>query len=274
MNPWADLLRKPARLTDRTASAWFAGIADQLLNRTRLLVAGLSHRLIEVEFYYRGAGHEDPFTHGDPIQSNRGRWYFHKTAGVYRGGSYKGIDVTFGEGRGRGGILFRGLETSEGAIVDGPSLLVDHLLRLCGKATVAEFDEAIGGRLAWEPSSPLHFEEGPDLHKAILWCARVGLSLRKARPGSTRPKFLTRPYRFLTEPKRTAKGKVHMVLGLHRCGQPADEIRRATGCPSRSIGVYIADYEAGLRKGGFEDYFGKELSAKDLCRLHGIADRK
>src|SRR5262245_6620331 len=212
MNPWADLLQKPARLTDRTAADWFAGIADHLLNRTRLVVADTPHRPIEIEFYYRGPGHEDPFTHGDPIQSNRGLWYFHKTAGVYRGGSFKGIDVTFGAGPGRGGILFRGLESPDGTIIAGPSLVVDHVLRLCGKVTVAELDESIGERFAWDPSSPLQFEESPNLAKAILACARVGLSLRKARPGSTMPKFLTRPYRFLTEPTRTAKGKVQMVL--------------------------------------------------------------
>jgi hypothetical protein len=274
MNPWTDLLQKPARLTDRTAANWFAGIADHLLNRTRLVIAGISHRLIEIEFYYRGPGHEDPFTHGDPIQSNRGRWYFHKTAGAYRGGSFKGIDVTFGEGPGRGGILFRGMENPDGTIIDGPSLLVDRLLRLCGKTTVAELDEAIGGRFVWDPTSPLYFDEGPNLGKAILACARVGLSLRRACTGSTMPKFLTRPYRFLTEPTRTAKGKVQMVLGLHRLAQPMDAIRRVTGCPNRAIAGYIAEYGAGLREGQFGDYFGKELSATDICRLHGIADRK
>jgi len=274
MNPWTDLLQKPARLSDRTAADWFADIADHLLNRTRLVVAGVSHQLIEIEFYYRGPGHEDPFTHGDPIQYNRGRWYFHKTAGNYRGGSYKGIDVTFGEGPGRGGILFRGLENPDGTIIDGPSLLVDYLLRLCNKATVAELDEAISGRFAWDPASPLHFDEGASLHRAIISCARVGLSLRRARPGSTMPKFLTRPYRFLTETTRTAKGKVQMVLGLHRLARPVDEIRRMTECPNRAIAAYIAEYEIGLREGQFKNFFGKELSTKDICRLHGIADRK
>ena len=87
------------------------------------------------------------------------------------------------------------------------------------------------------------------------------------------PSFLTRPYRYLTEPAGIAKGKVQMVLALHKAGRVVDEIRRATGCPSRAIKGYIAEYEDGLRQGQFEDYFGKDLSSKDLCRLHGIADR-
>ena len=87
------------------------------------------------------------------------------------------------------------------------------------------------------------------------------------------PAYLIRPYRFLTEPAAIAKGKVQMVMGLHRALRTPDEIRRATRCPARSIDTYIAEYEAGLRAGRFEDYFGKELGPKDLCRLHGIADR-
>src|SRR5215211_3101799 len=131
MTAWPDL-RKPPRLSDRTAGAWFAGIAATLLNRTRWVIAGQAHRITECEFYFRGPQHDDPFTHGDPIQVHAGRWYFHKTAGIYRGGSFKGVDVTFGDGVSRGGILIRGAQTADGRLIDGPSLLVDHLLASCG----------------------------------------------------------------------------------------------------------------------------------------------
>src|SRR5205085_6803669 len=121
--------------------------------------------------YYRGPAHDDPFTHGDPIQVHPGRWYFHKTAGVYRGGSFKGVDVTFGDGTARGGILFRGLERPDGSLIDGPSLLVDHVLTLCGADSVAELDRKIAERLAWDPSSPMHFEEVDHRDQGILACA-------------------------------------------------------------------------------------------------------
>jgi len=273
MNPWADLLRRPARLTQRAAFDWFSRIADHLLNRTQFIVAGLPHRLTEIEFYYRGPGHEDPFTHGDPVQVHAGQWYFHRTGGVFRGGTYKGADVSFGDGTARAGILFRSLESPDRVLIDGPSLLVDHLLRLSGKQSVAELHEAIGNRPAWEPTSPLHLAESSNLGRQILACARVGLSLRRARANSAMPAYFTRPYRFLSKPADVAKGKVQMVLGLHRTGRAPDEIRRITGCPTRTIRAYIAEYETGLVAGQFEDYFGKELVPKDLCRLHGIADR-
>jgi hypothetical protein len=272
-NPWLVAFHKPARLSDATAGDWFALVADLLLNRTAWVIAGRPHRITECEFYYRGPAHDDPFTHGDAVQVRAGRWYFHRTAGAYRGGSFKGIDVTFGDGTARGGILIRGLERPDGTLIDGPSLLVDFVLGVCGVGTVAELDRSIGERLAWDATSPLHFDEVDPRGLGVLACARVGLSLRRARPGSAMPAYLTRAYRFLTEPGAIAKGKPHMALGLHRQGRKPWEIREVTRTPARSIATYIAEYENGLRAGRFEDYFGADLGPRDLCRLHGIADR-
>jgi hypothetical protein len=272
-NPWLSAFRKPADLSDRTAGAWFARIADVILNRTRWVIGGRPHRITECEFYLRDAAHYDPFTHGDPVQVHSGRWYFHKTAGAYRGGSFKGADVTFGDGKSQGGMLIRGVEVPEGTLIDGPSLLVDHVLRLCKSNSVAELDGRIGTRPAWDSSSPMYFEETESYAKGILACARVGLSLRRAWPGTTMPSYLTRPYRFLTEPTRIAKGKPHMVMGLHRLGRTPEEIRDLTRAAARSIATYVVEYETGVRAGRFEDYFGKEIGPRELCRLHGIADR-
>lgn len=273
-NSWLATFRKPARLADDTAGNWFARIADVLLNRTRWVIGERPHRITECEFYFRGPAHDDPFTHGDPVQVHTGRWYFHRTGGIYRGGSFKGVDVTFGDGTTRGGILIRGMQRPDGTFIDGPSLVVDYVLRMCGAASVAELDRRIGERIAWDAASSMHFEEIDPVGKCILSCARVGLSLRKACPGTTAPAYLTRPYRFLTEPRAISKGKPHMVMGLHRLGHAPEEIRQVTNAPARSIATYVAEYENGRRAGRFEDYFGKELGPRDLCRLHGIADRE
>jgi hypothetical protein len=149
---WPALFRRPPDFADGPAAdRWFATIAEALLNLASLRVNGVPHRLSEVEAYYHGPGHEDPFAHRDPVQLNLGRWYFHRTRGTYRGGSFKGLDVAFGGpvrdvGKAYGGILLRGLEAPDGTIIDGPSLLVDHLLRTTGFASVAELDAAIGER--------------------------------------------------------------------------------------------------------------------------------
>lgn len=273
MLPWTDLFRRPKQLADTNARDWFADIADALLNRTSWNIGGESHRLTEIEVYYTDPAHPDPFTHGDKMQLECGRWYFHKTRGTYRSGSFKGVDLTFGDGRAYGGFLLRGLEKPDGELIDGPSLLVDYLIARSDVSTVAELDAAIAGRKIWDDASPLFLEEAPTGERDILPCARVGLSLKKAEEGSTMPQYLTRPYRYLTEPARIAKGNVLMVLGLVRLGHDADAIHERTGCPLKTITGYIDEYHAGRASGTAEEYFGADLGPKDICRLHGMADR-
>jgi hypothetical protein len=273
MTRWPDLFARPSHFSLATAAPWFAGIADILLNQSRLVVGAEPWRLTEIEFYYRGPGHMDPFAHADPVQAHLGRWYFHRTHGVYRGGSFKGLDLTFGDGEARGGILLRGAERPDGTVIDGPSLFVDALLRGTETTSVRELDRALGERLAWDRANPVHFVRTSDAGRPVLACARVGLSLRAARPGFTGDTFLTQPYRFLTDPRRTRKGKVQMILGLRRQGRTVEEIVLATRSPVRSVVAILAEYEAGLREGRFEDYYGVELRPRDVARLHGIADR-
>src|SRR5262245_31905012 len=153
---WEALLLEPAPLKHDAFASWFYTIARRLLCGCRLMVAGVPHRLTEVEFYYHGGDHLDPFSHRDPVQKHLARWYFHRTRGAYRAGSFKGLDLTFAGPTAYGGILFRGLELASGTLVDGPSLLVDHLLHTTGAADVAALDASIAGRPAWDAGSPLH----------------------------------------------------------------------------------------------------------------------
>ena len=100
----------------------FDKIAEAYLNHTVLEVrpTGSSQadqkskyfRVAEIEFYlndYRV--HKDTFTHGDPMQKQTGKWYFHKFGNSYKAGTYKGLDVAIGKGEGvaAGGILLRSL---------------------------------------------------------------------------------------------------------------------------------------------------------------------
>jgi hypothetical protein len=97
MSVWLSLLQRPDDFCDGgPAAAWFDRIAAELINRSNPVVNGAPHRLAEVEFYYHGAGHRDPFAHRDPLQLESGRWYFHRAGGAYRSGSFKGLDLTFG----------------------------------------------------------------------------------------------------------------------------------------------------------------------------------
>lgn len=271
MAGWEPLFQRPEdRTHERSVGDWFDRIASRLLNGCRLVVAGQMHRLVEIELYYHGEGHLDVFTHCDPWQQQCGRWYFHRSGGGYRGGSFKGLDVTFGDGAAFGGILLRGLETPEGRLVDGPSLLVDHLLSATAAKDVAALDAKLAGQPAWAADSPLRLEElAAAEQRPVYRSGRVGLSLKKSRGGDGMFRFILQPYRYLTEPRRTAKGKALLVLALHAQGIDADTISRLTGCPRHSVKRYPADYAAGQAEPDFAGYVGVDLKPRDLCRLIG-----
>src|SRR5689334_18097007 len=135
-------LAPSAATAEAAYAAVFRVIADLLLNRATLHVAGRPHRFTELEMYWSGHAHVDPFTHGQPIQRQIGAWYFHRSGERYRGGTYKGLDITFGSSEAFGGILIRGVEPVEPiepararaaapalpelpALIDGPCLVVD-----------------------------------------------------------------------------------------------------------------------------------------------------
>src|SRR5215813_2446354 len=156
MSARESILRRPEQFSDGpVVDEWFARIANRLLNGTRIVVGNGAHRIVEIEFYYHGDQHLDPFTHRESLQLQLGRWYFHRTRGTYRSGTLKGLDLTFGDGQAFAGVLIRSLETPDGKLIDGPSLCVDHLLARAGCESVAALDSAIKGRLAWDSTSPL-----------------------------------------------------------------------------------------------------------------------
>src|SRR5258707_1214794 len=77
--------RSPSAETDDTTyGSLFGQIADLLLNRTTLFIADHPCRITELELYFHGLRHLDPFTHNDPVQQQLGTWYFHRAGTQYR----------------------------------------------------------------------------------------------------------------------------------------------------------------------------------------------
>jgi hypothetical protein len=272
MSDWLTLLQKPTdSQEDAIWEGWFVRIAERILNGSSLVVSDERYRIVEIEFYYNALEHPDPFTHRETLQLQCGRWYFHRTRGVYRSGSFKGLDLSFGDGQAFGGVLIRGVETPSGELIDGPSLWVDHVLARTKRRDVAALDQAIGGRLAWDPTCILHFElVDPPRQSRIFQSPRVGLSLKRGKTSSEPPRFVMRPYRFLTEPRRISKGKAHMVLRLHFEGKDTDTIHQLTGCPRSTVERYITDFEFGRQQADFAPFLGIDLKPADLCRLSGV----
>ncbi|MBH25805.1 MAG: hypothetical protein CMH57_15470 [Myxococcales bacterium] len=272
MNDIVTLLSNP---TEPTATgAWFEALAERLLRRTRLMIGARPHRLLEIEFYYHGAGHEDPFAHCDPLQQSTARWYFHRDEGSYRGGSFKGLDISFGPEGEFGGILIRTIEAVGGAMVNGCSLSVDHALAVTGYESVAALDAAIDGRSVWDASSPLSLvpDEGLEPRGRIWATGRVGLTLKRMARHPTMPEFLMKPYRFLTEPT-IKKGKAHTIIAMHQAGLDVEAIRAATRSPRKTIQGYQEAYAEGEAGGELTRYRGKGFKTRDLCVAHGIWSR-
>jgi len=269
MSSFTGLWTRPDPLNELTIAAWFDRIATQLLCGARLQVAGAPHRLTEIEFYYHDPKHPDPFTHRNPVQYGTGRWYFHRIGESYRGGSFKGIDLTFGSDGASGGVLIRGLEKQDGTLVDGPSLCVDHLVAACGFTSVAALDADIAGRLAWDPANPLHLHPSDLEPRPLLHTARIGLALRRSKRDPEGPRYAVQRYRYLSEPRRIAKGKAHAALALHMDGVPPAQIQARTGCPMPTITRHIADFAAGRSAPDFEPYYDIDPKPPMLGKLHG-----
>src|SRR5208283_4380843 len=122
----------------------------------------------------------------------------------------------------------------------------------------------------WEPGIPLFLGHESDRTERRLYrSARVGLSLKKSRNAPEPPRYIMLPYRYLTEPRRISKGKLHLVLALHVQGVHPEEIGQITGSPTATIQRYIADFEAGRQQKNFGPYYGIDLGPKELCKLYG-----
>lgn len=271
MPPLSELSQKPKTATaEEHFAPWFAQIAHRLLNEADFVVAGQRYRFAELEMYYSGWGHSDLFAHRDPVQLEDGRWYFHRTRGEYRGGSFKGLDLALGDGASFFGILIRTVVAADGTVLDGPCVTVDHLLAKNKAASVAALDGVINQRSIWDTTSPLHIVESEKPRTAQVYsCSRVGLSLKKAKGKPDAPKFVARPYRYLTEPKEISKGKPHLVLSLYRAGHTPEAIRDVIDMPLKTINRYIADFDTGKAVESFDGYIGKDLGTADLCRMLG-----
>lgn len=274
MPTFSDALRALQPTPDADHDAYlpaFRAAADLILNRSDWMIAGRPHQILEIEFYWQGGAHPDPFTHADPHQRELGRWYFHRQGGQWRGGTYKGIDIAFGREDTCAGILIRAARAPDGAVIEGPSLCVDHLLRETGHAAIRDLVAAEGRDLDPAPGgSPLHLVlTGAPRDAALCEGPRVGLTLKR-EPFAARVAYLARPYRFISEPAAIKKGRPNLAVGLHRQGLDVPEIAARTGWSAAQVARAVEHYEAGVRRDPAD--FSGDLGPDDTCALFGACD--
>ncbi|KAG8965592.1 hypothetical protein FRC03_000400 [Tulasnella sp. 419] len=244
----------------------FAEIAESLIHKSRLKLecddAVTTYQVMEIEFYLMDPErHSDPFTHGENEQGVSGMWYFHRAPGSrkpkksddlpvqakptgYRGGTRKGLDLTFGGplfnasqpsmgSRGntvRGGILLRSLRRDhDEKVISGPSLLVDEILRqsksssLVGLVNEKWNKDSRAFRKQSDTSkrkTALYFDSCKTMEGSlptIYNSPRIGLDLSNSTNQKNRILFVDRHYRFFIYPHLLVNnGRAQTFVGLWR----------------------------------------------------------
>jgi len=254
--PGADELEKlltidPTTLTSREDFCGaFDNISKTLMNNFTMVINSLPHRIAEVEYYFCGDKHMDVFTHQDALQESSGKWYFHRTGKGYKGGSYKGLDITFGQ-KGFGGILIRAiLSIDNNEYIEGPCNVVNHILAQNKTSKtipeIIEFVEQDDFDLSVTKKGNLYLQKDDSLEQlGVVAGPRVGLTLKKT--DGERSYFLMKNYRFMSHPLKVRKGRVNLVLGLYAAGKNAKEIQTITGCAAATIKKYVELFDLGKK---------------------------
>jgi len=253
-------------------------IAPFILNQVEIVAGGERLTIKEIEFYFTNPTHPDPFTHCQPLQEQSFIWYFHRTGKTYKSGTYKGLDIAIGRGStAPGGILIRTVEQlSNGKIICGPCNTVDHLLKLCGAATINDLVESqmkddisiFGGQCNQLYLYPL--DEPRD--DKILHTGRVGLYMTKRNVKlEVQEEYVMRNYRSIVEPRKVWKGKHLMVCSLLNDGKSVHEIVQVTGMKEATVGRFKESFKNGLKNDKDISYFaGKRISDELACECFGL----
>nr|CAG8515155.1 10673_t:CDS:2 [Entrophospora candida] len=248
----------------------FKKIAEYLINDVILyLPKNKKYQIIELEFYFNTLEnnsnnnvllHCDPYSHQHEHQKTSGEWYFHRVGKFgYRGGTRKGIDITFGNENAYGGILIRSIkriidneDDDENELIEGPSLIVDEILRLCGvdNLSIKEMVE-----VKWMGKSGI-----------------FGLTLSNTNPSpNLRLNFLLKPYRFFIKPHLIKKGKAQLIIGLYDRYQDINKVTEISGTSRSIVENYIKEFK--LDSDNIDEFLGKKgkgSNGMEYCKMAGV----
>jgi hypothetical protein len=177
-------------------AAILAELAGILLQQVVLRVGNSKYQIADIEFYLHSDQHKDEFIHGDVEQQQSGRWYYNLAGGV---------DLTFGNGKGYGGILLRGLLRLNGSVgtVYGPQRVLRELV--ASQAPV------------WEVTNGWILEVCETVPGRIWQTVRVGLKKEVSLEAEV---FRLLPYRFvahadyLRQLPNKEQNKLYQALGM------------------------------------------------------------
>lgn len=184
-------------------------IAKSILNKHKLKVGDKTFRFAEIEFYVRNNTHKDEYTHMKPEQLEYGKWYFHKTGSGYKGGTFKGLDMTFGlkESNCYFGVLIRALNCiDDDTYYCGPCVCVNKILELCNVNSIKEYvDNYDVLPLDIESEDNIHVLYDDNLTEEAVYAGpRIGLSDKYEE-------YHNKPYRFIIMKNKAKKRKRTLV---------------------------------------------------------------
>jgi hypothetical protein len=249
----------------------FNNIADQLMKEYLISIKDKKYYLAELEFYLNDVNHPDIFTHSDETQLTCGQWYFHRTGQSYKGGSFKGLDITFST-RGHAGILIRAIKNMEdGTYIEGPCNVVNTILKEYNVDNVADFVSREDFNIEVHIKGPICIEPLTEIiDKSIITSGRFGLVLRN----DNQVEYVLKPYRYMSFPSYVRKGRQHLVLELYYKGNNSKKISEITGCSASQINKWIKQYEAVTPSTKPSSYYAKKLTAAEFSAFYNILRKK
>lgn len=161
--------------------------------------------MTEIEFYFRASGHADPYLHGNPLQSEYGRWYFHGS----------GLDLTIGTSDYQASILIRAIcaipETRSGYQY-GPLNVVTGIFHSISNCSL----QSLKFGLVRIPEQDIKIEKP-------IAARRVGLN------PTINPAMHDALYRFLIMPKEKHHDKTGIAETMAKSGYTPEEINQIWG---------------------------------------------
>jgi len=194
---------------DTLNDEYFYDAADVILNGVYLNVNKTKYRIIEIEFYLKCKGHNDPCTHGDPDQLLMHTFYFHKfKTGTYKAGTFKGMDLTFGSVKEKAyfGILVRSiLNIKTGQIIEGPCNVVNKILSEYACESIMDFTNGENLNIFDNDKNFIIVPTEKLIRHKIAAGPRIGLNKEKY------PDHWNKNYRFVINKEKIKKGKTSLV---------------------------------------------------------------
>ena len=242
-------------------------LGRSILNKVVMYINNEECRICEVEFYLLNKDHPDPFVHGDSDQKTPLKWYFHKMNGTYKGGTYKGLDLTFGYADDTyGGMLIRSIKPKNKNLIEGPCKIVDYILKQNNAAHIENF-VGNNGLLNATTHPTLNVKYMPNHfpQETVFLGPRVGLTLKKK--GGDRFGYVMKDYRYLVHPKDIKKYKNTIIANLLKNGKSSNDIVNLTKASAGNIEKYRSVYVTG-KDHSKDEFIGKDFKSDDLLHLY------